>query len=459
MRHLHSWTFRSQLFDSHRFAKKFLNLLQGYARNSSIYVLRRGLVKGELIIEDNEGVHHFGTAQPGREPVVLKVINADMWTRIYLSHDLGLSEAYMTGDFEVSSLQGLLNLWLDNRDGLAGLMNTISAVCARYSALAITTLGRQSLNMAKENVVVAYDVSNEFMACFLSKEMMYSCAIWGEGEGGPRGDLVSGSKPGDLEAAQHRKIHTLLKKARVRPGHKLLEIGSGWGALALEAAKLGCEVDTITLSAEQKKIVEERARIAGLGHLIRVHLLDYRNLPKEFENKFDAFVSCEMIEAVGPAHLGEYFSMINWAMKKDRATVVITATAQPEHRYQTYQPDDFGRHYHWPNCHLPSATSLIMGVHKTVPGKFVVHNVEDHGIHYPRTLREWGRRLESNFKGKVVEELQETYPDLHDLKKLQAFIKRWHYMFVYAAVGYARAYTSLICWTFARAENVSESCA
>ncbi|KAJ6498323.1 cyclopropane fatty acid synthase [Mycena vulgaris] len=460
MRRLHPWTFRSQLFDSYgSVATKFLDILRGYSRSFAMDILRRGLVKGELLIEDHEGVHHFGKAQPGQAPVVLKVLNDDMWTRIYLSHDLGLSEAYMIGDFEVSTLKGLLDLWLDNRDGLGGLMNTISAICARYSALAISTLGRQSLSMAKDNVVVAYDVSNEFMACILSKEMMYSCAIWGEEEGGPRGDLGSRSTEGDLEAAQHRKIHTILKKARVRPGHRLLEIGSGWGALALEAARLGCEVDTVTLSAEQKKMVEERARAAGLEDRIRVHLLDYRNLPREFENKFDAFVSCEMIEAVGPKHMGEYFNMIDWAMKKDRATVVITATSQPEHRYQTFQPDDFGRHYHWPNCHLPSATSVVLATHNTVPGKFVVHNVEDHGIHYPRTLREWGRRLDSNFKGKVIEELQETYPELHDPAKLQVFVKRWHYMFVYAAVGYARAYTSLICWTFARPENVSESCA
>ncbi|KAJ7320737.1 Mycolic acid cyclopropane synthetase-domain-containing protein [Mycena albidolilacea] len=419
-------------------------------------ILRRGLVKGELLIEDQEGTHSFGTAQSCRAPVVLKVLNDNMWARICLSHDIGLSEAYMFGDFEVSTLQGLLDLWLDNRDGLTELMTVVSTAFARYSALAISTLGRQSLNMARWNVEVAYDVSNEFMSaspdnrCFLSEEMMYSCAIWGEEEGGPRGDLVSGPTEGDLEAAQRRKIHLILNKARISPGQRLLEIGSGWGAMALEAARLGCEIDTVTLSIEQKTLTEERARAAGFADQIRVHLCDYRNLPREFEHKFDAFVSCEMIEAVGVKHLGEYFNMLDWALKSDRATAVITATAQPEHRYQTFQPDDFGRHYHWPNCHLPSATSLAVAVQNTVPGKFVLYNVEDQGIHYPRTLREWGRRLDSKFKGEMVDHLQETYPELHDPLKLQAFVKRWRYMFAYAAVGYARAYTSLMCWTFTR---------
>ncbi|KAF7376718.1 Cyclopropane-fatty-acyl-phospholipid synthase [Mycena sanguinolenta] len=356
---------------------------------------------------------------------------------------LQVSEAYMCGDFEVSTLHGLLDLWLDNRDGLTELMTVISTAFARYSALAISTLGRQSLNMARQNVAVAYDVSNEFI-----EEMMYSCAMWGDEEGGPRGDLVSGPTEGDLEAAQRRKIHHILKKARISSGQRLLEIGSGWGAMALEAARLGCEVDTVTLSVEQKTLAEERARAAGFADRIRVHLCDYRDLPREFEHKFDAF-------AVGIKHLGEYFSMADWALKTDRATVVITATAQPEHRYQTFQPDDFGRHYHWPNCHLPSATSLAVAVQNKVPGKFVLYNLEDHGIHYPRTLREWGEartdsRLDKNFKGKIVEHIQETYPELHDPPKLEAFVKRWRYMFAYAAVGFARAYTSLMCWTFTR---------
>ncbi|KAJ7463435.1 hypothetical protein B0H11DRAFT_2052895 [Mycena galericulata] len=212
MKQLHPWTFRSQLFESNgSLTTKSSNLLRGYARNYSMNILRRGLVKGELLIEDQEGTHRFGTAQSGRAPVVFKVLNDNMWTRICLSHYIGLSEAYMFGDFE------RFYLWLDNRDGLTELMTVISTAFARYSALAISTLGRQSLNTAQWNVEVA-DVSNEFMSCFLSREMMHSCAIWGEEEGGPRGDLVSGPTEGDLEAAQRRKIHLILNKARISPG-------------------------------------------------------------------------------------------------------------------------------------------------------------------------------------------------------------------------------------------------
>ena len=149
---------------------------------------------------------------------------------------------------------------------------------------------------------------------------MYSCALWSEAEGGVNGDLESGPTPGDLEAAQLRKIRHVLTKARIQSGHRVLEFGTGWGGLAIEvcatpksrgsaltehsqaARTYGCEVDTLTLSKEQKALAEERVRKAGLQGRVRVHLLDYRDIPAEFEHQFDAFISIEMLEHVG-AHV------------------------------------------------------------------------------------------------------------------------------------------------------------
>ena len=147
--------------------------------------------------------------------------------------------------------------------------------------------------------------------------MMYSCALWTDAEGGVRGDLEPGygPQPGDLEAAQRRKIHHVLRKARVRPGHRLLEFGSGWGGLAIEAAgAFGCEVDTLTLSVQQKALAEERIRAAGLEGRIRVHLMDYRELPPEFEKAFDAFVSVEMIEV----RFSFLFSLFFLSLERER---------------------------------------------------------------------------------------------------------------------------------------------
>jgi cyclopropane-fatty-acyl-phospholipid synthase len=460
---LPAWTLRSRLFSTAegQNAGIIRNFVTSFARDRAFEALRWGLKKGQMVVEDATGRHvfpHGADETTSKNVVVLKVVNDNVWVRIMLSHDIGLAEAYMEGDFHVSSLKGLLNLWLDNREGMASFRNPINSFFAYYSALAINMLGRQTCDMALHNVQVAYDISNDFYETFLSKEMMYSCAMWSDEENGPNGDLTVGPKPGDLEAAQHRKVHHILKLARVRAGSRLLEIGSGWGAMSIQAAKLGCAVDTVTLSSEQKAMVEKRAAEEGVADRITVHLCDYRRLPASFKHSFDAFVSSEMIEAVGIKQWHEYFGMMNWALKEDRAAAVITATTQPEHRWSEYQPDDFARHYHWPNTFLPSATSLASEMQRLLPGKFVLSRLEDHGVHYPRTLREWGRRLDANFNKEAREYIQQKHPELRDEKKLQAFINKWHYMFTYAEVGYARAYTSLNCWTFARPENIVEAC-
>ena len=182
----------------------------------------------------------------------------------------------MIGDIEVSSLKGAMDvrhftviltcpfnepvsqLWLDNRAGMEfTLSSTVARLSSALSGLYNSFLG-QTRSQARLNAIASYDQSNElFKVCrlaytlkknyfsdplflfiyikaFLSKEMMYSCALWSEAEGGVRGDLEMGPSPGDLEAAQLRKIHHVLDAARVKPGNRILEFGSGWGGLAIE---------------------------------------------------------------------------------------------------------------------------------------------------------------------------------------------------------------------------------
>jgi len=210
------------------------------------------------------------------------------------------------------------------------------------------------------------------------------------------------------------------------------------------------------LSTEQKALADERVAEAGLSDRVRVHLLDYRNLPESWHHQFDAFVSCEMVEAVGLQDHPTYFKMIDWALRLDRGAAVITATAQPEFRYTELQPDDFARHYHWANTFLPNATYFPQALQRALPGKLVLARYEDHAPHYPRTLREWRRRFESNFQGTVVEAVVKQHPALADPKSMEAFKRKWIYMFEYAAAGYASAYTALGCWTFARPEYIFE---
>ncbi|EMD31226.1 hypothetical protein CERSUDRAFT_69481 [Gelatoporia subvermispora B] len=453
---MHSKTWNASLVDRLSTSRVW-KTIQLSTRDRVLAILRNGIQRGELVMQDHSGVHVFGTPSPGLPRATISVFNDNLWVRVALTHDLGLSEAYMNGEFDTPDLKGLLNLWLENRDTLEDLPTILTSVLSYASGLFIKLFG-QTLSMSETNASLVYDTSNEFFRCFLSEEMMYSCALWGKEENGVRGDLTVGSTPGDLEAAQQRKIRHILSKARVKPGHRVLEIGSGWGAMALEAARMGCIVDTITLSREQQTLVQTQAIQSGVEDRIRVHLLDYRQLPESFKDAFDAVISSEMIEHVGLGYHAKFFQVIDWALNPHRGMAVITSTTRPENRYSEIQSDDFARHYHWPNAFLPCATSLASTAQTVLKGRLVLESIENHGIHYPRTLREWGRRFERNFDDAVVDQLKSKFEDLDKTENLAAFKRKWKYLFVYAEVGFARAYTSVGCWTFARPENISEPC-
>ncbi|KIJ92129.1 hypothetical protein K443DRAFT_114043 [Laccaria amethystina LaAM-08-1] len=428
-----------------------------FARTSILAVLDNAITIGHLTISDSEGTHYYGKYQKGCNDVRLNVINDSFWLRILMSGDLGFSEAYMIGDVEVSTgLKGAMHLWLENESGMADtLSSTVAKVSSAISGLYNSFLG-QTRSQARLNAIASYDQSNELFKAFLSKEMMYSCALWSEAEGGVRGDLEMGPTPGDLEAAQRRKIHHVLRAARVRPGHRILEFGSGWGGLAIEAARsFGCEVDTLTLSKEQKSLAEERIKEAGLEGHIRVHLLDYRDIPAEFEKAFDAFVSIEMLEHVGAKHYNTYFKLVDFALKSRDATVVVTSSTFPESRFSGYQAEDFMRKYMWPNSCLPSATALITAAQTGSQGRFTLEGVENHAAHYPRTLREWGRRLEANLTQNLI---MKDYPALSDIDEYAAFKRKWEYLFAYAGAGFAKGYITCHMLTFIRQSDSPVHC-
>ncbi|PBL01917.1 putative cyclopropane fatty acid synthase [Armillaria gallica] len=426
--------------------------IASFARQSILSALTSAISSGYLIVDDAEGSHTYGSNEKDCNVVHIKVINDNFWLRLMLSGDLGFSEAYMIGEIELPDLRAAMNLWLDNQSTMEDtLSSTYSRITSTLSSFYNSFLGQTKSN-ARLNVIASYDQSNELFKAFLSSEMMYSCALWDESEGGVRGDLEIGPFPGDLEAAQRRKIHHVLRQARLKPGYRVLEFGSGWGGLAIEAAgTFGCTVDTLTLSIEQKTLAEERTAAAGLSDKIHVHLLDYRDIPSEWENAFDAFVSVEMLEHVGSKHYANYFRLVSFALKPHNATAVVSASTFPESRYSSYQAEDFMRKYMWPNSCLPSASALI----QAASPHFNLERVENHAAHYPRTLREWGRRLEKNLTQEMVEK---DYPGLSDKHSYEAFKRKWMYLFAYAGAGFAKGYITCHMLTFIRENDAPEMC-
>lgn len=211
----------------------------------------------------------------------------------------------------------------------------------------------------------------------------------------------------------------------------------------------------MTLSREQKSLAEERIKEAGLEGRIRVHLLDYREIPAEFEKAFDAFVSVEMLEHVGAKHYNTYFKLVDFALKSNDATVVVTSSTFPESRFSSYQAEDFMRKYMWPNSCLPSATALITAAQAGSQGRFNLEGVENHAAHYPRTLREWGRRLEANLTQELI---LKDYPALRDVHEYAAFKRKWEYLFAYAGAGFAKGYITCHMLTFIRQNDTPVHC-
>ncbi|KAK7046918.1 cyclopropane fatty acid synthase [Favolaschia claudopus] len=433
-----------------------------HARTAVLYALKTGITTGELeVIEPSGTMHKFGmpvkdSKACGTRRAVLHINNERFWVRVYLSYDVGFSEAYMAAECDSPDLKEVLNLFIDNRRKMSSFSTFFHRIYKASIVLQHLFSHSRTLSIAN---VAGYDASNELYAAFLSEEMQYSCPIWSDSEGGVCGDLHGHRSPGDLEAAQITKIAYILRKARLQAGGRLLEIGSGWGSVAIAAAKLGCTVDTLTLSIEQKQLAEKRIRDAGFASQITVHFMDYRDMPPHFEGAFDACVSLEMLEAVGLEYMPSYVAKIDWALKDTDAVAVLTATTYPENIHTRYQGQNFIRKFHWPHTILSSALSLAQSFCTSPKGRFCVDSIEDFGIHYPRCLREWGRRLEENWTSDLIESLQKRYPELKDPYKLEMFRRKWHYMFLYMETAYSRVWLSCVCWTLARSGSPAEICA
>jgi len=343
-------------------------------------------------------------------------------------------------------LTRLFLLFIANRDFKGGSKHialcsshghTYSNALSNASGLLLSKIGssfnflRYKLTMdnterggSLKNIHAHYDMSNDLFTTFLDKEtFMYSSAIYDAIKAPPgQSGLVF---RGTLESAQWRKLDTLLNRAQVSAGMTILDIGFGWGGLALHAAKkYRCKVYGITLSVEQKALAEKRVKKEGLQHLITFEVVDYRTFARREENqgRFDRVLSCEMIEAVGHEHLGEFF----WAVEQllnSEGIFVMEAITTPESRYETYRRStDFINSVIFPGSCCPSLHALIDAAfqHSTL----TLEHIDNIGLHYARTLAEWRRRFNAS----------EAF-----IRKLgfdDVFLRAWNYYLTYCEAGF-----------------------
>ncbi|CAH2052924.1 unnamed protein product [Thlaspi arvense] len=318
----------------------------------------------------------------------LNIHSPQFYWKVMTQADIGLADAYISGDFSFEDKdEGLLNLimiLIVNRD----LRSTKSKLAKKrgWWTPVFLTAGlasakhflkhvseKNTLTQARRNISRHYDLSNELFGLFMDDTMMYSAAIFK-------------SNDEDLKAAQMRKISLLIDKARVEKKHEVLEIGCGWGTLAIEVVRrTGCKYTGITLSIEQLKYAQAKVKEAGLEERITFELRDYRQLSDA--HKYDRIIACEMIEAVGHEFYETFFSCCEAALAKD-GIFVMQFTAIPEELYNEYRLNsDFIKEYIFPGGCLPSFARVTSAMASS--SKFCIENVENIGIHYYQTLRRW----------------------------------------------------------------------
>ncbi|KNA06672.1 hypothetical protein SOVF_178870 [Spinacia oleracea] len=354
--------------------------------------------------------------------VAIRVHSPQFYWKVATQADLGLADAYINGDFSfVDKNEGLMNLFMifiANRDLASAsqtnkkrgwwtpMLFTAGIASAKYFYHHVSR--QNTLTQARRNISRHYDLSNDMFSLFLDETMTYSCAIFE-------------SANEDLKDAQMRKISLLLEKARVEKHHEVLEIGCGWGSLAIEVVKrTGCRYTGITLSEEQLTYAEQRVKEAGLQDRIRFLLCDYRQLPDA--HKYDRIISCEMLEAVGHEFMEEFFHCCDSILAVN-GVLVLQFISIPDERYDEYRrSSDFIKEYIFPGGCLPCLSRVTSAM--TATSRLCVEHIENIGIHYYKTLRCWRKNFLEH-QSKIV-----------SLGFDEKFIRTWEYYFDYCAAGF-----------------------
>lgn len=387
--------------------------------------LRQFISAGCLtLLEEGGNILTFeGSSKRCPLKVALRIHSPQFYWKVAKQADLGLADAFINGDFSfVDKDEGLLNLFMifiTNRD-----MNSSSSLTKKkrgwWTPMLFTAgiasakyffhhVSRQNtLTQARRNISRHYDLSNELFSFFLDETMTYSCAIFE-------------SENEDLKVAQMRKISLLIEKVRVKKHHEVLEIGCGWGSLAIEVVKrTGCRYTGITLSEEQLTYAKQRVKEAGLQDRIRFLLCDYRQLPDI--HKYDRIISCEMLEAVGHEYMEEFFHCCESVLAAN-GLFVLQFISIPDERYDEYRKSsDFIKEYIFPGGCLPCLSHVTSAM--AAASRLCVEHVENIGIHYYQTLRCWRKNF-LDHQSKIL-----------SLGFDEKFIRTWEYYFDYCAAGF-----------------------
>ena len=363
-----------------------------------------GLQGGTVTVRDALGTVTVGEPGAGLA-VAMDISDPGFYRALAANGSVGAGEAYMDGLWTCDDLVGLVRLLVRNRDRLDA-METGLARLGGWAMRVLHAFKRNTRSGSQRNIAAHYDLGNDLFKLFLDENLMYSSAIFAE--------------PGEsLETAQRRKLERICRKLDLQPTDHLVEIGTGWGGMALYAARnFGCRVTTTTISKEQHALAVARVAEAGLSDKVTVLLEDYRDL----QGTYDKLVSIEMIEAIGHQYLDTYLAKCASLLKDDGLALIQAITIEDSRYEQALGSVDFIKRYIFPGSFIPCVSAITASAAQASDLRLV--NLEDFGPSYALTLNHWRQRFLSRLD------------QVRALGYDERFIRMWEFYLCYCEGGF-----------------------
>jgi len=362
--------------------------------------------RGQLVIEENGEKTIYGDQSDNVSLIAeLTVINSDTFSALALNGVIGAGESYMDGHWTSPDLVKVIRFFVINMQTLDA-MDGERTWLSRMGMWLLDRVNRNTIARAQKNISAHYDLGNDFFSLFLDQTMMYSSAVFAD-------EKIS------LYDASNAKLETICQQLKLNANDHLVEIGTGWGGMAIYAAQhYGCRVTTTTISQEQFDFATKRVNDLGLNDQVTVLMQDYRKLT----GRYDKLVSIEMIEAVGRQYFSEYFSRCADLLKPDGLMLIQAITIADQRYDQATKAVDFIQRYIFPGGCLPSVN--IIGHHVASNTDMIIISLSDIGRDYAITLERWREQF--------LEKLETVRSQGFD----ERFIRMWEYYLCYCEGGF-----------------------
>lgn len=360
---------------------------------------------GYICITDQIGSFTCGSDdQKLKAHIVVEDMN--FYASVFYKGSIGFSISYMNAHVKVDNLTNLLSIFASNLPLVEKSENNLFSFVFKLIQNLLFVLKLNTINNSKQNILDHYDLSNELFSLFLDKEMSYS-------------SLIFKNIDESINSAANTKLQIIFDTLNLKPTDSLLEIGTGWGALAINAAlKFNCKTTTTTISDSQYSYVQNRIAELQLEEQITLMNKDYRNLT----GKFNKLVSIEMIEAVGYQYLVEYFKKCSSLLEDDGLLLLQTILIRDDQYERAKHEMDFIKKFIFPGGCLPSMRAIINVVTEHTDLSLVSCN--DITLDYAITLDKWRRNFMNN-KQAIIDLGFDNY-----------FINMWMYYFSYCEAGF-----------------------